>query len=675
MDLKALFQKALAAHQTGNLAQAEELYTRLLSLRPGHAQVTYLLGALRASQGRSAEAVELLEAALAGQPGNPAILLHLGNALQDHKRFEEALARYDQALQHKPAYADALNNRGNALVALDRLDEALASFDAALAIRTDDSGTWYNRGIALQKALQPQQAIASFDQALTIRPDLAEGWNNKGSAWLSLKKPDRALPCFEQALAIQPQNPEFVMNRGSALQLLKRHGEALAAYDRVMALDPDFPHAWGEAAKTALYLCDWARIREMAQEMPARIRSGAAVHPWVLLSYNDDGALQRRCAQSAISEVVPQTPPPLWRGEDYRHERIRLAYLSYDFRAHPVGYQIVELLERHDRSRFEVIAISAGPRENSDIHRRIEAACDQFHHVHDDNVRSIAERIRRLEVDVAVDLGGFTEGSSMIALAHRPAPVQVAWLGYAGTTGAHFIDAVLADAIALPASQQAFYSEQIVHLPDSFFPMDTTRIIGPPPTRAEAGLPEHGFVFCGFNNNFKITSALFDIWMRLLQQIPGSVLWLRDGIADTLRREARARGIAPERLIFASHVPLEVHHARHQLADLFLDTLPYNAHATAADALAAGLPVLTRLGEAYPGRVAASLVTAAGLPELVTHCAQDYESLALALARDPVRLKALRDRLAANRTTAPLFDTTRLARNIEATYLALLKKA
>jgi protein O-GlcNAc transferase len=420
VDLKALFQKALAAHQAGNLAQAEDLYARLLALRPGHAQVTYLLGALRASQGRSAEAVQLLEAALAAQPENPAILLHLGNALQDQKRFEEALARYDQALQHKSAYADALNNRGNALVALDRLDEALASFDAALAIRTDDSGTWYNRGIALQKALQPQQAIASFDQALTIRPDLAEGWNNKGSAWLSLKKPDRALPCFEQALAIQPQNPEFVMNRGSALQLLKRHAEALAAYDRVMALDPDFPHAWGEAAKTALYLCDWARIREMAQEMPARIRSGAAVHPWVLLSYNDDGALQRHCAQSAISEVVPQTPPPLWRGEDYRHDRIRLAYLSYDFRAHPVGYQIVELLERHDRSRFEVIAISAGPRENSDIHRRIEAACDQFHHVHDDNVRSIAERIRRLEVDVAVDLGGFTEGSSMIALAHRP---------------------------------------------------------------------------------------------------------------------------------------------------------------------------------------------------------------------------------------------------------------
>ncbi len=674
MDLKALFQEAIAAHQAGNLAQAEDLYARLLAQKPGHAQVTYLLGALRASQGRSAEAVELLETALAAQPGNPAILLHLGNALQDQQRFLDALETYDRALALKPGYSDALNNRGNALAALERFDDALASFDAALAIHAQDAGTWYNRGIALQKSRQLEPAVASFDRALTIRPEMAEGWNNKGSVLLLLKRAADALASFDRALALQPQNSYFRMNRATALQSLKRYDEALVDYDRVMADDPDFPNAWGEAAKAALYQCDWARRARMETQLPQRISAGARVHPLVLLSYSNDGALQRNCAQSAIRDAVPQMPAPLWRGEKYRHDRTRLAYLSHDFRTHPVGQQIAGLLERHDRTRFEVIAIAAGPPDDGDTRRRIEAACDQFHPVDEDMGRTAA-LLRELEIDVADEVGGCTEGSLLTALAHRPAPVHVSWLGYPGTSGADFIDAILADEIVLPASHQIFYSERIVHLPGSFFPMDTARASTAPPSRKEAGLPEAGFVFCCFNNNFKITPPVFDIWMRLLKEIPGSVLWLREGATEALRREAVARGVAPERLVFAGHVPLEVHHARHQLADLFLDTLPYNAHTTAADALAAGLPVLTQLGESYPGRVAASLVAAAGLPELVTHSAQDYESLALALARDPARLKTLRDRLAANRATAPLFDTVGLARNIETAYLTLLEKA
>ena len=674
MDLKAQFQQALAAHQAGNLAEAEELYTRLLAQKPGHAQVTYLMGALRASQGRSTEAVQLLEAARTAQPDNPAVLLHLGNALQDQNRFQDALEAYDRALALKPTYSEALNNRGNALAALARFGDALSSFDAALAIHAQDAGTWYNRGIALQKSQQLELAVNSFDRALALRPEMAEGWNNKGSVLLLLKRTAEALVSFDRALALQPQNSHFRMNRATALQTLKRYDEALADYDRVMAGDPDFPNAWGEAAKAAMYQCDWGRRTKMEAELPVRIPAGAKIHPLVLLSYSSDGALQRTCAQSALRDAVPQVPAPLWKGEQYRHDRIRLAYLSHDFRTHPVGQQIAPLLERHDRTRFEIIAIAGGPPDDSDIRRRIKAACDQFIAVDEDMDRTAA-RLRELEVDVAIDLGGFTEGSLLTALAHRPAPVQVSWLGYPGTSGADFIDAILADAIALPASHQASYSERIVHLPGSFFPMDAARTSMASPSRKDAGLPESGFVFCCFNHNFKITPPVFDIWMRLLEQVPGSVLWLREGAGGPLRREAAARGIAPERLVFAGHVPLEVHHARHRLADLFLDTLPYNAHATAADALAAGLPVLTRLGDSYPGRVAASLVTAAGLPELVTHSADDYEKLALALARDPARLKALRDKLVANRATAPLFDTAALARNIEAACLKLLEKA
>ena len=671
MDLKSTFQQALAAHQAGNLAQAEALYTQFLTRQPGHAQVTYLMGALRAAQGRSAEAVQLLETALAAQPGNPAILLHLGNALQDQQRFEEAASCYDQVLAQRPDHADALNNRGNALAALYRFGEALASFDAALAIQPGNAGAWYNRGLALQRASRLEDAIASFDKALAIRPDLAEAWNNRGGALLALKRTEEALASFDRALVLQPQNLQGLMNRGTALQTLKRHADALADYDRIFALAPDFPDLWGETAKAALFACDWPRMAKIAAQAPALMARGAKIDPWVLLSYSSGGALQRECA----ARTLPQKSTPLWRGEKYAHEKTRLAYLSYDLRAHPVGYQLAPLLERHDRSRFEVIGISTGPDDGSDIRRRIQAACDQFHRADYADPAGTAALMRALEVDVAIELGGFTEGAALNVLAHRPAPLQVSWLGYAGTTGADFIDAILADAIAVPASQQAFYSEKIVHLPDSFFPMDDTRAIGSPPSRAETGLPEDAFVFCAFNNNFKITAPVFDIWMRLLQQVPGSVLWLREGVSDTLRREASARGVAPERLVFAPHVPLAVHHARHQLADLFLDTLPYNAHATAADALAAGLPVLTRLGDAYPGRVAASLVTAAGLGELVTQSAQEYEALALALARDPARLKALREKLIASRATAPLFDTAQLARHIEAAYLELLKKA
>jgi predicted O-linked N-acetylglucosamine transferase (SPINDLY family) len=675
VDLKALFQQALTAHQAGHLAQAEEMYARLLAAHPGHAQVTYLMGALRASQGRSAEAIALLEAALAAQPNNAAILLNLGNALQDQRRFAEAVTRYDQALTHKPHYADALNNRGNALAALGRFDEAVASFDAALAIQPGDANTWYNRGIALQRAHRPEDAIASFDRTLTIRPDLGEAWNNKGGALLALKRAEEALDSFNRALALQPQNLQGLMNRGTALQCLKRHADALADYDRILALAPDFPDAWGEAAKAALFACDWPRMAKVVAEIPAKIAAGAKIDPWVLLSYTSDGALQRAVAARAIHDAMPQRPVPLWRGKKYVHDKIRLAYISYDFRAHPVGYQAAPLLEHHDRSRFEVIGISSSPDDGSETRRRIIAACDQFHQVDYANPQGTAELLRKLEVDIAVELGGLTEGAGLNILAHRPAPVQVSWLGYAGTTGVDFVDAILADAIALPQTQQPFYSEQIAHLPGSFFPMDSKRVIAPPPSRAEMGLPDDAFVFCGFNNNFKITAPVFDIWMRLLQQVPGSVLWLRESVNETLRREAKARGIAPERLVFAAHVPLDVHHARHQLADLFLDTLPYNAHATAADALAAGLPVLTRLGESYPGRVAASLVTAAGLPELVTQSAEDYEALALALARDPARLKALREKLSAGRATAPLFDTARLARDMEAAFVKLLEKA
>ncbi|MDB5741553.1 MAG: repeat-containing protein, partial [Alphaproteobacteria bacterium] len=460
--------------------------------------------------------------------------------------------------------------------------------------------------------------------------------------------------------------------RGRVLALEKRNAEALHSFERALALDPALPEAFDGVALTALHLCDWPRVAQIGLELASRIAAGQEVSPWTLLGYSGDAALQRRTAQRDIAARIPPFAP-LWRGERYGHDRIRLAYISSDLRRHVVGGQIVELIARHDRSRFEVLGIATTPDDGSALRAQLVGAFDQFQDVSGQNPLEIARLLRALEVDVLVDLNGHTQSENFAVLAQRPAPVQASWLGYAGTTGADFLHQIVDDVVAPDAAE---FSEPLLRLPHSFFVSDTSRVLGACPSRAQQGLPEDGLVFCSFNNNWKITAPVFALWMRLLDAVPGSVLWLRQsgGGADAnLRRAAKAHGVAPERLVFAAREEdIGVHLARHALADLFLDTLPYNAHATACDALYAGLPVLTCRGTAFAGRVAASLLTAIEMPELIAESPEDYEALALALAREPARLGELRAKLAANRATAPLFDTTHFARDLEAALISLL---
>jgi predicted O-linked N-acetylglucosamine transferase (SPINDLY family) len=407
--------------------------------------------------------------------------------------------------------------------------------------------------------------------------------------------------------------------------------------------------------------------------MQKRIAAGEPIPPWGLLGYSGDEKLQHQCAANVIAARYPRLPPPLASAR-YSHDRIRLAYISSDMSHHPVATHIVQVIENHDRKRFEIIGVGTNADDGSAQRRRLVSAFDRFIDAHSVPAFAVAEQLHALEVDVLVDLNGHTRGDNFDILSHRPAPVQASWLGYAGTTAAPFVDYLIADPVIAPDA--AAFSEKLAYLPNCFFPSDTSRSLGKVPSRAEAGLPQSGFVFCCFNNNWKITEPVFAIWMRLLSQLPGSVLWLKQAGEKTkanLKQAASDRGIDPDRLIFAKPAALDVHLARHQLADLFLDTLPYNAHATASDALWAGLPVLTCRGSAFAGRVAASLLTAAGLPELIAATAEDYEALALALAHDPARLQALRDQLAAGRATAPLFDTPRLARDLEALIAALVR--
>jgi predicted O-linked N-acetylglucosamine transferase (SPINDLY family) len=706
MTTQSLIEQAVALHRSGGLAEAEQYYRQALAADPRDFAARHFLGVTCAQQGRPEEGLAEIDAALAIRPDDAEALLNRANMLKGLGRPAEALAGFTDALAARQGWPQALNNRGTVLQALARFEEALADYDAALAAAPNYPEALNNRGSVLQDLRRPAEALAAYDQALRLQPQFAAAFNNRGSALLDLKRFADALGCFDRALALRPNDAETLSNRGNALQGLMRPDEAVASYDRALAIRPDFPealnnrgsalqelkrhgealasfdaaletpgqpHAFGGAAMAALNLCDWKRAAGIAAQIGQRVAAGEAIPPWTLTGYTGDEQVLLACAHNVIRLRFPAPPQPL-ATVPYGHDRIRLAYISSDFCHHPVATQIAELIEKHDRARFEVSGISTGLDDGSAPRRRLVAAFDAFHDMHEQSPQAIASLIRELEVDVLVDLNGHTKGDNLDAMALRPAPVQATWLGYAGTTGADFVDFVIADAIVAP--DPTAFSEKIAHLPGSFFVTDATRAIGKPPTRAQAGLPPNGFVFCSFNNNWKITASVFDIWMRLLAQLPGSVLWLKrpgDAALKNLQAGARERGIDPARLVLADNAPLDVHLARYGLANLFLDTLPYNAHATSCDALWGGLPVLTCKGTAFAGRVAASLLNAVGLPELVTDSAQAYEALALKLARDPALLKRYRDRLA--KRDAALFDTAAFARKIEATYAEMLKAA
>ena len=706
MNRNSLTEQAIALHRSGRWADAERLYQQVLAADPRDFTARHFLGVIKAQSGRSDEALAEISLALEIKPDDPEALLNLANVLKVLNRREEALAGFEHALAVKAGWPQAENNRGTVLQALGRFQDALAAYDRALAASPDYAEALNTRGSVLQDLGRPAEALAAYDQALRAAPTFAAAFNNRGSVLLELRRFADALHCFDRALGLRPNDAEIRNNRGNALQGLMRYDEALAAYDAALALKPDYgealhnrgealqqlkrhdealasydrallapgqAQAFGGAAMAALNLCDWKRSAAIGAQMPSRIARGESIAPWVLLGYSGDEMLQRQCAANVIAARFATLPLATAR---YRHDRIRLAYISSDVGHHPVASQVVQVIESHDRARFEVIGIGTNADDGSPQRRRLIAAFDRFIDAHQVPPLAIAQQVRALEADILVDLNGHTQGDNFDILAHRPAPVQASWLGYAGTTAAPFVDYLIADRIVAPDASA--FSEKIAYLPDSFFPADSRRAIGTCPTRAQAGLPPEGFVFCSFNNNWKVTEPVFTLWMGLLKAVPGSVLWLKqagDKAKANLAGTAQAQGVAPHRLVFAAAAPLDVHLARHQLADLFLDTLPYNAHATACDALWAGLPVLTRRGTAFAGRVAASLVTAAGLPELITETAEDYEALALALAREPARLKGLREKLAANRAHAPLFDTPRFARNLEAAYAEILAAA
>jgi predicted O-linked N-acetylglucosamine transferase (SPINDLY family) len=568
-------------------------------------------------------------------------------------------AAYDQAL--------SLHRQG-------RLAEADSLYARALALKPDLVEAHNNRGAIRQQAGDWQGALFCYDSALSHRPDYVEALANRGNVLIQLRQWPQALASFDRALALSPGRASALNGRAGTLGKLKRFPEAFAAYRSLRAANPANPYALGGMLVAAMQMCDWEAVESLRPAMEEAVARGTAIMPpFLFLGFSGDPALQLACARNAIADMNLPSVPPLWRGEAYGHGRLRIAYLSADYCQHPVALLIAALVEKHDRSRFEILGFSTGPDDGSVIRHRLANAFDQFHDLRGRGAQEIAALIRQLEIDILVDLTGHTEGDHFAILNGRPAPVQVNWLGYPGTDGAPFLDTILADRVVAPPEHAGFFSEKIVRLPDCYFPT-AYDVLPAAPSRRQAGLPDQGFVFASFNNAWKITQPVFATWLRLLQAVPGSVLWLldaNDAFRDNLRRAATTAAIAPERLIFAPRTDADSHLARQQLADLMLDTSPYNGHMTSSDALWAGVPLVTMLGTAFAGRVAASLLKSVGMGELISHSLDEYEALARTLATDSARLRAAREKLARARTCMPLFDADRMRQNVEDALLSI----
>lgn len=639
-------ERAAALADAGNLAEAEKICKKLLRNAPRHFDALHQYALILARQ----------------------------------QKFDEALKTIERALSIKPDAVGAHVNRGNLLRMVGRLEEALGAFDAALALDPNVMGIHNNRGNLLWQLGRDEEAIAAYRHVLGREPNRIDALLNCGRSFAVLKRYAEAEACYEKVLAQDPNHFACLYNYGVALEEQGKIDPALLKYKRARQIAPDDVGALNVAFGLEMVVCDWGGWADQSRRMIEAVRQGKpGVAPLHFIECTDDPADQLACARLFAAKKFPPSSAPLWTGQRYRHDRIRVAYVSSDLRNHPVAYLTSGLFEAHDRARFEIVAISSGAVKESAERTRLKAAFDRFIDVPDKNDREVAHLMRELEIDIAVDLNGHTEGARTAALALRPAPVAVNYLGFPATMGADYIDYIVADRYVIPPGYEAHYSEAVVRMPDVFQVNDSRRQASVrTPSRAEAGLPERGFVFCTFNRSNKISPPFFDAWMGLLKDIEGSVLWLVGGkpqVEKNLRAEAARLGVDPARLVFAAPVPYADHLARHRCADLFLDVLPFNAGTTTSDALFMGLPVVTPSGGAFAARMAGSLLTAVGLPELIAASMEEYIALASRLAKNPGALAETKAKLARNNETSPLFDTARFCRHLERAFVTMWERS
>jgi predicted O-linked N-acetylglucosamine transferase (SPINDLY family) len=639
------FKRAVQSFQQGRLDEAERHFRQVLRKEPRHLASLNILAIVLTTLKRYAEAEPCLQAALKLNATSDATFYNYGIVLKALGRSDEALQRFTQALEINPGNAETWNNRGIALHDLGDHTAAVADFDRAISLDPAYPAAFFNKSRSLGELKRYDEALAACGRALEIKPDFAEAWYGRGFVFAQLRRPTEAAGAYEKALSINPQIP---LLKGNLL-----HQKMLA--------------------------CDWSGTGRLIAEIESDLVSGRlSAEPFGWQGVATSEPSLQRCAQLYCANRFPADFKAAAAPRSGINDKIRIGYLSGEFRQQATSLLLVGVLEQHDTERFEIYAIDNGWDDRSETRRRIDAAVHRVIGIRELSDPVAAAAIRDAGIDILVNLNGYFGDARNRVFARRPAAIQVNYLGFPGTLGASYIDYIIADRFVLPAAHRPFYSEKVVTLPNCYQANDRDKAIAPRNfSRADCGLPDEAVVFCCFNNAYKITPDVFDGWMHILRHVDGSVLWLLEDSAEAvanLTREAAARDVDADRLVFAPRLPLPEHLARHRCADLFLDTLPYGAHTTASDALWAGLPVVTQLGETFAGRVGASLLTNLHMPELVTATREDYVRLAIELATHPDRRTAIRRKLADNRLTTPLFDTRLLTGHIEAAYAAMVER-
>ncbi len=607
-EQRKMFQEALVLHRSGQLDLAETKYKKLLNFLPNNIDLLTNLGTIALQKGMLEEGVKII---------NKSLLIN-------------------------PNQSTAHNNCGNALKELKRFDEALASYDRAIELKLNDAEVYSNRGLTLQELKKTDEALASYDRAISLKPDYADAYFNRGITLHKLNRLDKALTSFNRAIELK--------------------------------LDIDFLLSY--SLFTKMQLCIWDDLSQRLNEVTKKIiNNEKAALPFSMLALIDEPEIQKKTNEIYVKKECP-TINVLPKIKRYpKHSKIRVGYFSADFHDHATMHLMAELFECHDKKKFELIAFSFGPDKKDEWRQRVLLSFDQFVDVRLKSDQEISLLARKMEIDIAIDLKGFTRDSRPNIFAEGSAPIQVSYLGYPCTMAADYIDYLIADSILIPEEKQQHYSEKIVYMPNSYQVNVSKRNISETSLmRHEFGLPNTGFVFCCFNNNYKITPTIFAGWMRILKAVENSVLWLFESnksASKNLKKEAKKFGINEDRLVFATYTTAEEHLNRIKLADLFIDTLPCNAHTTTSDALRMGLPVLTCIGNSFASRVAASLLNAVNLPELITTTQEQYESFAIKLAMHPEKLNTIKEKLIKNLPTAALYDTQLFVRHLESAYLSM----
>jgi len=675
----SLLQDAIYNVKINNLVNAKVLLLKILDIEPDNFDALNIIGVINGKENKHAEAINFFKKAQKIRPDNNLVNFNLGKALSETGNDLDAIEYYKIAIRLDKNHLGSWLNFGKSLHQLERYDEALSYYDQAIKLKPDYLEAHYNKANTLKTLKRYDEAIIHYSQAIKLKPDYFNAYLDRGVLFELLKLYDEALFDFDQAIKLKPDSALPYNNKGNVLRYLKHYDQALFNYDKAIKLEPDFAYLFGMILHMKMFMSNWQNFKVEVENLLLQIyENKKSSYCFPVLALIDSPLIHRKSSEIWINDRCPFNIllGPILKSK--RREKIRIGYYSEDFREHPVAHLIIELFELHNKDQFELFGFYFGPPDSSKMHKRVLSAFNKFIDVRLKSDKDVALMSREIGIDIAVDLGGFTGLHRPGIFSYRAAPIQVNYLGYPGTMGAKYIDYIIADLTLIPIESEQYYSEKIVYLPNTYQPNDRNRLVAEKVfTKDELDLPKDSFVFCCFNSSFKITPDTFDGWMRILKAVKNSVLWLLEDNPITklnLRKEAQVRGIDSSRLIFAKRMFPSEHLARHQAADLFLDTLPYNAHTTASDALWVGIPVLTCMGKSFASRVAASLLNAIELPELITTTQEQYEAKAIELATNPEKLKAIKYKLERNRFTTALFDTPRFTKHIEAAYKQMYER-